>query len=117
MGKKEPDKDETEQKTTGFLTKNRNKVILAVRARSLHRVRKGFWSTLIWNEMEEKGQQLHSIKHKDKNMCENGCLKKKEVRKGQRKEESEEGRKDQLERILSNKTSFNIFQNKPVTNV
>lgn len=103
MGKKEPDKDETEQKTTGFLTKNRNKVILAVRAQSLHRVRKGFWSTRMWNEMGEKGQQLHSIKHKDNNMwentySENGCLKKKELSKGQRKEESEEGRKDQLAR-------------------
>lgn len=38
---KEPDKDELPQKTTQFLTKNRNKAILAVGAQSL--LRKAFW--------------------------------------------------------------------------
>jgi len=51
--------------------------------------------------MGEKVQQLHSIKHKGNSLWENTCgengFLKKEGKKGQRKEEMEEGRKDQIE--------------------
>lgn len=56
---KEPDKDELPQKTTQFLTKNRNKAILAARAQSL--LRKGFWvySKTEWNERESPAAVIH----------------------------------------------------------
>lgn len=119
-GKKEPDKDEPEQKATQFLTKNRNEAILAVR-KSLLRKGFGAYSNTEWNGRESPATAFHKAQWQQfvgKHLWWQWLPE--ERREKRTKERRNGGREEGSAReylILSNKTSFNTFQNKPVANV